>query len=90
MTQHLDVERLAREAIKAAYGEDQFDDLNQQTKAEWIRSVIAVRALVLEEAAKRLEAVSHKSRWITAGINSEEIKLCEYAAAIRALAEGVR
>lgn len=41
----------------------------------------------MEEAAKTVETLSHRRRWVTAAVNGKpkDVPPCEFAAAIRAL-----
>ena len=41
-----------------------------------------------EKCATECESLSHRSRWVRAGINGAPMETCQYAAAIRARLEG--
>lgn len=51
------------------------------------QAATAAIAAERERCAKLVESGTYKQRWISAGINSEPIKPCALAAAIRALGE---
>ena len=43
-----------------------------------------VAAREREKCATECESLSHRSRWVRAGINGAPMEMCQYAAAIRA------
>ena len=45
-------------------------------------------ALEREKCATECESLSHRSRWVRAGINGAPMEMCQYAAAIRSRLEG--
>lgn len=52
--------------------------------AVWERFAALVAALEREKCATECESLSHRSRWVRAGINGAPMETCQYAAAIRA------
>lgn len=89
-TPTIDVERLAREAgarkhtIKDYGSRTYVEDSNYLVTPEALKQYAA---LVLDEAAMRVEVASYRSRWASACSNSKRVaEPCEYAAIVRALA----
>ena len=56
--------------------------------AVWERFAALVAAREREKCATECESLSHRSRWVRAGINGAPMETCQYAAAIRARLEG--
>ena len=52
--------------------------------AVWERFAALVAAREREKCATECESLSHRSRWVRAGINGAPMETCQYAAAIRA------
>ena len=52
------------------------------------RFAALVAAREREKCATECESLSHRSRWVRAGINGAPMETCQYAAAIRARLEG--
>ena len=52
------------------------------------RFAALVAAREREKCATECESLSHRSRWVRAGINGAQMETCQYAAAIRSRLEG--
>lgn len=59
-----------------------------ECSAELVRFAALVAAREREACATECESLSHRSRWVRAGINGAPMETCQYAAAIRARLEG--
>lgn len=52
------------------------------------RFAALVAAREREKCATECESLSHRSRWVRAGINGAPMETCQYATAIRSMLEG--
>ena len=80
--------RMAREADLIDF-RDADDDPHTEQMVEFLERFAALVAAQEREAcATECESLSHRTRWVRAGINGVPMEPCQYAAAIRARLEG--